>query len=77
MVARRGQYCTFFGFVLAKKVRTDPRARRHRPITNFVPFVSRNWTAFVQLVLISNDNLLIRGDVGNLAYHMHKQHEIA
>jgi len=26
MAARRGQYCTFFGFVLAKKVRTDPRA---------------------------------------------------
>jgi len=23
MTARRGQYCTFFGFVLAKKVRTD------------------------------------------------------
>jgi len=23
---RRGQYCTFFGFVLAKKVRTDPAA---------------------------------------------------
>ena len=26
MAARRGQYCTFFGFVLAKKVRTDPDA---------------------------------------------------
>ena len=33
MAARRGHYCTFFGFVLAKKVRTDPRARHHSPIT--------------------------------------------
>ncbi len=30
MAARRGQYCTFFGFVLAKKVRTGPP----RPVTD-------------------------------------------
>ena len=32
MAARRGQYCIFFGFVLAKKVRIDPRAR---PLTHY------------------------------------------
>ena len=30
---RRGQSCIFFESVLAKKVRTDPDDRRHRPIT--------------------------------------------
>ena len=33
MAARRGQYCAFFESVLAKKVRTDPRARR--PLRGF------------------------------------------
>jgi len=33
MAARRGPYYTFFGFVLAKKVRTDPAPAVTDPIT--------------------------------------------
>ena len=33
LTGRRGQYCVFFGFVLAKKMRTDPAPAVTKPLT--------------------------------------------